>query len=277
MNDDDEFEDDYFEYDTIDTGARINLGNHEPKSGGSKVIQSNREQQINARRMMQERLAPSNGYRLRFGNGGTGTSGTSGTSDPSNGIPHSQMDLNVTISKEHETIPEPVPISNEEMKYHVSKHVEHNRDLYFVRLVAGSMKRSFESMINVEQRKDTGTTNLNGKVVISVKYFYNNELLHAWASIIERVKLMINERTSGWIKTEDIHEKLINVDTTCVAFARYVAFVIMTESNVLVPRNRTRYSIDNDAQIEDKMVVNLMRSIHSEYGILKQNIVQRFL
>jgi hypothetical protein len=180
--------------------------------------------------------------------------------------------------KEHETEPVEEPkVSNEELKYRVSKHVEHNRDLYFVRLVAGSLKRSFESMINVEQRNDTGTTNLNGKVVINIKYFYNNELLHAWASIVEKVKLMIGTFSSDWGTTVGIHEKLIDRDTTCVAFARYVAFVIMTESNSLIPRNRTRYVIDNDGQIEDKLVVDLMRAIHNEYGILKREYIARFL
>jgi hypothetical protein len=138
------------------------------------------------------------------------------------------------------------------------------------------MKRSFESMINVEQRKDTGTTSLDGKVVINVKYFYKNELLHAWASIIERVKMMLVPN-HGWSSTEIIHEKLIERDTTCVAFARYVAFIIMTESNNLVPRNKTRYAIENEAHSEDKLVVDLMRSIESEYNMLKQNLVQRYL
>lgn len=298
----DDFEDEYFN--GIETSGRVQ---NKPRMGhATKVINSNRRQQEMSRNM-KRRDFMNPPQRLVFNRGpgrtiGDSSSSSSSSSSKGSGLNvdtdvddvddktpaigkgaaengffgHNPIDVNVKITKERETVPEP-KISNEELKYKVTKHVEHNRDLYFVRLVAGSLKRSFESMINVEQRYDTGTTNLNGKVVINVKYFYNNELLHGWATIIEKVKKMITTYTHGWDTSENIHQKLIDRDTTCVAFARYVAFVIMTESNTLIPRNRTRYSIDNDAQLEDQLVVNLMKSLDSEYNVLKEELISRFL
>lgn len=296
----DEFEDEYFNDVVVGTGARM----MRKPSQGSKTIQANRKQQLMARRIGKKYK---DNERLIFRKDGTGLvdvtkpkpkidtglpdvqdDNSSSSQDPPPGVgkgskpgffnDNNHLDVNVTIRKEHETAPVEEPkISNEELKYRVSKHVEHNRDLYFVRLVAGSLKRSFESMIVVEQKSNSPFPNLNGKITVDIKYFYNNELLHAWASIVEKVKLMIYTNTIGWASTVEVHDNLINRDTTCVAFARYVAFVIMTESNNLIPRNRTRYVIDSDGQIEDKLVIDLMRAIHTEYGVLKQELVARFL
>lgn len=292
----DDFEDDYFE--DVETDAKMAMRKPSP---GTKVIQPNRKQQMMARQLGKryndnQRLIIRNGGGRTLGDGtkklrvepepinGDGASATPPPvgkgSKPGffNNMPDNHLDVNVKIMKEHDTAPVEEPkLSNEELKYRVSKHIEHNRDLYFVRLVAGSLKRSFESMIIVEDRKNMGVNKIAGKVVIDIKYTYNNELLHAWASIIEKVKLMVDMYVSGWDSTLDIHEKLISRDTTCVAFARYVAFVIMTESNSLVPRNRTRYVIDSDGQLEDKLVIDLMRAIRNEYGVLKQDLIARFL
>jgi hypothetical protein len=264
----DDFEDEYF---NVETGARMMLGSVQ-RSTGSTTIDPTSSKTIAATRKQQAR---SRSFKQRDFLGVGRTVGSAGAPLSPSKLP-SSLPPPITKKMSGLTKIEEVPISNEELKYKISKHVEANRDLYFVRLVAGSMKRSFESMINVEQRNDTGTTSLSGKVVINVKYFYKNELLHAWASIIERVKMMLVPN-HAWSSTEIIHEKLIERDTTCVAFARYVAFIIMTESNNLVPRNKTRYAIENEAHSEDKLVVDLMRSIESEYKMLKQNLVQRYL
>lgn len=296
-----DFEDDYFDDELgtpIQTSGRM-LPTMNPKSGGSKTIQTTRKQQELAKRMGKNFGLPDLPYgkKLTFPIKDTGpSSGLPGIDTNPTGMPKpppslgkgarpgffdsgtgpGKLDVNVHIMKEHEKAANIPLVSNEKLKYKVSKHVEHNRDLYFVRLVAGAMKRSFESMINVEQRDNTGEIDIKGKVLINVKYFYTNELLHGWATVIEKVKLMINKYTTGWNTTEEIHEQLISMDTTCVAFARYVAFIIMKESNSLVPRNRSRYVIDDDSAIENELVLNMMKALNVN-GVLLQELATRYL
>lgn len=208
---------------------------------------------------------------------------------------NNKLDVNVHITKEHETKPSPEETTKEKkerLKYHISKYTEQDRDIYFIKLVAGSLKRPFESLINIEEKreetKDLFGSILTGQpqprvdelVVVNIKYIYGNELLFAWSTIIEKVKLMLSpydSKISQWRTTEDVHLKLIENDTTCVSFSRYVAFIIMKESNNLIPRNRTRYVIDQDGVMEDRLAVDLMRAIHTEYSMLRDDLVNRFL
>ena len=282
----DEFDDDFFD-DFIETDAKRTFGE---MGGGStvetvepvsKVKRSTREQQATSRRS----------GRLNFGGVGRSLDGKTtittvqqeeqgqGLLTPGIFKGNNHLDVNVHITKEsqqkHETAPP--DNSNKKLKYFVSKHIEHNRDLYFVRLVAGALKRPFESIINVEDQQERGT-DLEGKVTVNVKYSYSNELLYAWSTILEKVKLMINNYgDSGWSSTEEIHYNMVSRDMTCVAFARYVAFIITKEFNNLIPRNRTRYVIDDDGSMEDQLTVDLMNSLNVEYDNLKYELVNRFL
>lgn len=291
-----------FEYDDFDeyaeTGARFR---HRPVGGGvTKVIQSTRRQQELARQMGKRRRGqfdsniPSLVIRNNSSGGQTLGSGNTlggGMPDEKKEEPavgrgskpgffgeNNKLDVNVHISKEepkHETAPP--DDHKKKIKYQIIKHVETNRDLYFVKLVAGSLKRPLDTIIVVEDEKAQGI-DFNGKVVINLKYVYGNELLHGWSTIIEKVKQMIdNYGVFGWNSTESIHSNLIENDTTCTAFARYVGFIIAKEQNGLVPRNKTRYVIDEDGSFEDRLAVDLMRAINMEYKNLKHHLVQRFL
>lgn len=195
--------------------------------------------------------------------------------------PHQQIDLNVTINRPPASAP--VEISKkerEELKYQVLKHVETDRNLYFVRLVAGYLKRTVDSMIEIEDRNAEAGSMFKSKIVVKIKYTFNNELLHSWATVVEKIKLMLKEeyRMDTWRDAEEVNRYMIAHDSTCVAFARYVAFFIMTESNNLIPRGRTRYMMNNDAQTEDRLVVDLMRALYIEYPEeIRRDIVQNYL
>lgn len=290
-----------FEYDDVDeyaeTGARLRV---RPHGGSTKVIQSTRRQQEMARQLGKrhrgafDKDIPSLIIRNNSGGGQTLGNGNGNGNTLGGGMPkeppvsrgskpgffgeNNKLDVNVHITKEepkHETA-QPDD-HKKKIKYQIIKHVDTNRDLYFVKLVAGSLKRPLDTIIVVEDEKAHGI-DFNGKVVINLKYVYGNELLHGWSTIIEKVKQMIdNYGAFGWNSTESIHSNLIENDTTCTAFARYVGFIISKEQNGLVPRNKTRYVIDEDGSFEDRLAVDLMRAINSEYKNLKQHLVQRFL
>lgn len=282
-----DFEDDYFEHEDITTSAaRPSSSTIAPPGPALKAIDRSRKRQAIGRQMGRRlgdtgatRQPPPPPPTLR-------TPKIMGIADlqakqvtgGAGGATTTPLDINVTITKEHEktTPPAPSPHDNKHLKYQVSKYVDQNRDLYFIKIVAGSLKRPFESLINVEKENNQGI-DLDGKVIVNIKYNYSTELLFAWSTIIEKVKLMVEQPNMSWKDTESVHFKLINNDTTCVSFARYVSFIIMKESNSLVPMNRTRYVIDQDGIIEDRLTVDLMRAIENEYSVLRDDLKSRFL
>lgn len=299
-----EFEDDYFEDEYAETGAPPSTVTI---SRNGDIVRKNKDKFNRKRNKIKVRkTGPKENNFLQLGdlkdaedndNDNENQEGEgSGSSGSMPGLfgQNNKLDVNVHITKEHETKPpkETQKEKKERLKYHISKYTEQNRDIYFIKLVAGSLKRPFESLINIEDKREAtrdmfGTVltgqpppKLDERVVINIKYIYGNELLFAWSTIIEKVKLMLSpydSKISQWRTTEDVHLKLIENDTTCVSFSRYVAFIIMKESNNLIPRNRTRYVIDQDGVMEDRLAVDLMRAIHTEYSMLRDDLVNRFL
>lgn len=163
-------------------------------------------------------------------------------------------------------------------RYHISKHIDSNRDLYFIKLVAGALKRrSFQTLIEVEEKEDRQALSY---IDVSVKYSYNNELLYAWSTAIEKVKKMIEESVrksnTRWQTSESIHEELINNDTAVLSLARYAAFILMTETNNFIPRNRTGNVLRNEQKIEGERVLDMMKALHNEFGVLRADLVQRY-
>lgn len=149
-------------------------------------------------------------------------------------------------------------------KHQTKKERSKDRDVYFVKLVAGALKRDFEAMIERTSCKDE-------KVV---PYTYGEELLFAWATVIEKVKKMI---FTVYDTSSELHEDILRHDGVTIAFARYVAFVIMTETNFIVPRNRTRFVLATEAETEDTIVVDLMTAIHDEMKCLHEDLYERFV
>jgi hypothetical protein len=193
--------------------------------------------------------------------------------------------LNVTFKRD----PTPnidlnAPDDSRKVRYHITKFIDSNRDLYFVKLVSGALKRrSFHSLIDVESTIDMAENkryNPTG-VDVKVKYTYNVQLLHAWATVIEKIKDMIDPMVissdQAWNQTESLHVRIIEKDGLVLAFARYVAYIMMTESNYLVPRNKTRYVLNDQATIEDQRVSELMRAVKRDLGVLKPDLEEAYL
>jgi hypothetical protein len=161
----------------------------------------------------------------------------------------------------------------------VEKHTDENRDLYFVKLVAGALKRrNFQSLIEVEgeEENDRLPKARNSRLKLhKVKYTYSNDLLYAWTTVIEKIKLMIEPTVlmtnPNWSTTEKIHNKMIENDTAVTAFSRYVAFVLMSETNNFIPRNRTRFTLEMDERNEGYLILDVMRALFSQFDILKES------
>lgn len=188
-------------------------------------------------------------------------------------------DLNVNLTINKPRVERDTHLDDKKVRYQISKHVDTNRDLYFVKVVSGALKRkSFHSLIVVESENATPR---DPTFDVKIKYTYTDQLLFAWAAAIEKVKNMISRNVlmtdRTWASTESIHRRLINNDTTLVVFARYVAFILMTETNNLVPRNKTRFVISDEQKIADERVLSVMRALHDEYNVLREDLASAYL
>lgn len=198
------------------------------------------------------------------------------------GIP-SDVNLNVTFKRAKPDAD--THLDNKKINYVITKHIDTNRDLYFIKLVSGALKRkSFHSLIIVEEEKqrDNSVTVLGmDNFDVKIKYTYNEQLLHAWATVLGKVMDMIDPAIKmsdkGWTDSKILYERLMKNDMVLLAFARYVAFIMMSESNNMVPRNKTRYVIDDQSKIEDERVLSLMRALKNEMGILDPNLASFYL
>ena len=210
----------------------------------------------------------------------------SGMAEMYKDAPGNDLNVNVTFKREKR---EPVESAegdhHKKMRYNISKHIDDNRDLYFVKLVAGALKRRhFQTLIEVEEEHERPPhpAMLPGSSIMNVyvKYSYSFELLHAWTTIIEKVKKMIDPSVTMsnplWRNSEDIHKQIIENDTAVTAFARYVAFIMVSETNNFIPRNRTRYVLEMDQQQEGNRVLDVMRALHTEFNVLNRQIGEKY-
>ena len=227
-------------------------------------------------------MAPPGGpHQPFFGRGGRspvrGGRGSRHDSPPGGSPPRNQsfipedINLNVTYKRAPPDVDE--HLKGKKVKYKLERHIDLNRDLYFIKLVAGALKRKFTSLIVAEDEKITPFDN-----TANIKYTYTDDLLQAWATVLEKVKDMIPTfiimSDRSWEDSIRLHERIIEKDTLIVAFARYVSFIMNTESNNLVPRNRTRYVLDDIYTKEDERAVELMRAVKKDFGFLHEKCEQ---
>ena len=198
------------------------------------------------------------------------------------GIP-SDVNLNVTFKRAKPEVDH--HLDEKKIKYVITKHIDTNKDLYFIKLVSGALKRkSFHSLMRIEQEETNEIPNVfstENDFDVKIKYSYNEQLLHAWATVLDKVKDMIDPSVKmldkEWNKSQVLYERILKNDAVLLAFARYVAFIMMSESNNLVPRNRTRYVLNDQSRIEDERVLALMRALKNEMGILDPRLSELYI
>lgn len=198
------------------------------------------------------------------------------------GIP-SDVNLNVTFKRAKPEVDH--HLDEKKIKYVITKHIDTNRDLYFIKLVSGALKRkSFHSLMKIEQEESNEIPNVfstENDFDVKIKYSYNEQLLHAWATVLDKLKDMIDPSVKmldrEWNKSQVLYERILKNDSVLLAFARYVAFIMMSESNNLVPRNRTRYVLNDQSRIEDERVLALMRALKYEMGILDPRLSELYI
>lgn len=202
------------------------------------------------------------------------------------GIP-SDVNLNVNFKRVKPDQEEEPIVDESKIRYIVTMAVEENKDLYFIKLVSGALKRkSFHSLIHIQQKTEPPNTNINSTFnrdasSTKIVYTYNEQLLYAWATVLDKIKDMIDPAVKisnrNWQENDYLYGKIKENDTCLLAFARYVAFIIMTESNNMVPRNKTRYVLDDMGRIEDERVLAIMRALKYNLGILNPRLAELYV
>lgn len=165
----------------------------------------------------------------------------------------------------------------EVIKLVTTKCYDTTRDMYFVRLVAGRLNRTKKSLIEIQKIRANRDQNTKHYFRADARYEYTDDLLSAWAGVVEELKKAVRpEDEEAWRSTRYAHDKLVMSDTTCVPFAHYVAFVMMTVGNKTAPRSRTRYDLGIEQEEHDKMLNDVLRGMHKEYGVIHPTYVQEY-
>jgi hypothetical protein len=173
---------------------------------------------------------------------------------------------------------EPFATSTPEKKirYQIDKHSDTNRDILFIKMVAGALNRkSFQTLMVVESESVTPT---DPSFDVRIKYTYNEQLLVARSVSLGVIKDMLKVGLDGsWRSSDSLHERLINNDTAISVYSRHVAHVIASEVGSLIPRTKTKFMIMDEMRISDERVLSLMRVMHSEFNVLEPSLAKLYL
>ena len=166
--------------------------------------------------------------------------------------------------------------SDEEKHEFLIENQNKKRDIYFIKLVAGALKRSFKELIKLEYK----STSISDSVSRRIVYRYDEELLFAHAKALETVKSVIDDSivdSDEWSDNKSLFQKILANDSLTTWFSRYVAFIMMTETNNLLPRHRSRYVINNQNEIEERLTKDMFYVIHKHLGVLREDLVRDFI
>lgn len=148
------------------------------------------------------------------------------------------------------------PDGENRRKYNVMKYVEENRDLYFVRLVAGRLKKKHTELIDIHQKEGD-----------QYFYSYTTELQSAWADAMEECKLMLDSESRGFppfFESEEFFKTYFlpkEYESLLVAFSRYVAYLMSEAYKRLVMKGNTRFEFWHMEESEDKLTMNILRAM----------------
>lgn len=171
---------------------------------------------------------------------------------------------------------DPAIYNEKKNNFTAASQIDNTRDLYYVKLVAGSLNKQFIKIIEII---DTDSTTFIGASSITKnKYKYGEKLLTAWSKLIETIRTMLSDESPlKKMKSQDLHETLIVNDSIVVAMADYTAFLIRKREAWTIIRGKTRFELVNDSELEDEYLLQIMKSIHENMpGNLDKELVRDY-
>jgi len=156
--------------------------------------------------------------------------------------------------------------------YHLDSLIDKDRNLYFVKLVAGRARKRFETLIRVTSEG----TKPSGRGVIN--FVYGEELLSAWAETIQKLRAMAAEQ-DPWTRAsaEEIHEQVLATDTVLIPFAHVVAFSMTRAAQGTIVRGKTRFELADSSATDDQLILALMHAVSKSRGAVRRDLQDRFL
>lgn len=163
------------------------------------------------------------------------------------------------------------------VKYHVDNFVERNQDLYFVKIVAGALKKKFTDLIVIESK--TSEEDDRSNYDLDIVYRKQDDLQSAWAQTMEQMKLMLGERRCDrlYSSSDSFYLRVIlKHESLMVAMAIYVAFLMTGTSKWLVMKYNTEKELINQNETKKKLYLDLMRELHRVTGHVRNDLVKKW-
>lgn len=193
--------------------------------------------------------------------------------------PPIKFNLNVkkkTVNEEEE------PVEELKMDMWISKNgnMDGDRNVYFIKLVAGYLGSNHRDLIVVENKFRNQAVNQG---TLQVEYRFNDVLLAAWADALEELKMMIrdNEREMQveFQVNDSLYTELVLMnESLLIAFAKYVAFLIGKGKSKLIMKYNTQFELGSNEETEERLLKNIMRQLHESYIFgVKRSILKQFL
>jgi len=163
------------------------------------------------------------------------------------------------------------------VRYHVDKFVEKNQDLYFIKIVAGALKKNFTDLIVIESK--TAEEDERSQYDLQIVYRKQDDLQSAWAQAIEHLKLMLGDNRCSRIyaSADSFYLRVIlKHESLMVAMAIYVAFLMTGTSKWLVMKYNTAQEIINQNETKRKLYLDVMRELHRATGHVRPDLVKKW-
>lgn len=189
--------------------------------------------------------------------------------------------FNLNVKKKNTTEKEePTEELKMDMWFTKNGSMDGDRNVYFIKLVAGYLGSNHMDLIVVEskirdQRVYQGT--------LQIEFRFNDVVLAAWADALEELKLMIHDdvremQVEFQLNDTLYSELVLTNESLLVAFAKYVAFLIGKGRSKLIMKYNTQFELGSNEETEERLLKNMMRQLHESYIFgVKRSILKQFL
>lgn len=172
--------------------------------------------------------------------------------------------------------PEVEELNKSIVQYHVENFKENNPDLYFIKIVAGALKKRFTDLIVIESKEDMGE---DSDFDLEIVYRKQDDLQSAWAQTIEQMKLMLGERRCDSIykSSEQFYLRVIlKHESLLVTVAMYCAYLMTGNMKWLIMKYNTEKELINQQETKKKLYLDVMRELHRATGHVRRDLITKW-
>lgn len=184
------------------------------------------------------------------------------------------------------------------VNYHIENYTEQNKDLYFIKIVAGALKKKFTDLIVIENKErlnnredrpsyDSAEDSDDPDDIkrrppyyeLDIAYRQQDDLQSAWAQALEHMKLMLgnNRCNNKYSSSVNFHQFVVlKHESLLVAVALYVAYLMTGTSKWLVMKYNTEKELIDQQQTKKKLYLDVMRELHRATGDVRKDLIDKW-